>query len=123
MNGYFIIIFIVILYLLYYATQNIVTGLTAAAVLCLATWPFRNIIGFIYISEDNKNIKISSVNYWGKRVDKIIPTDDWIPLMDMSPKPMDAVFLSPQLADGTQYKLLLRFGKILNAKKMGEVLE
>ncbi|XP_028174665.1 transmembrane protein 186 [Ostrinia nubilalis] len=98
-------------------------GLTGAALLCLATLPFRNIIGFLYISEDNKYIKISSVNYWGKRVDKVIPADDWMPLLDMSSKPMDPIYLSPQLTDGSTYKLLVKFGNVLNAKKMGQVLE
>ncbi|KAL0841229.1 hypothetical protein ABMA28_014963 [Loxostege sticticalis] len=98
-------------------------GLTGAAVLCLATLPFRNIIGFLYISEDNKHVKISSVNFWGKRIDKIIPVDDWIPLLEMPPKTFDSIYLSPQLTDGTKYKLLVKFGKVLNAKKIGQVLE
>lgn len=91
--------------------------------LSLATLPFRNIIGHLYISEDNKQIKISSLDFWGRRKDRIIATEDWIPLLDMPPKTMDAIYLTPQLTDGTKYKLLVRYGKIYNVEKMGRVLE
>lgn len=89
----------------------------------LASLPFRNIIGFLYISKDNKKIKISAIDYWGKRKDRIVPADDWIPLLDMQPKNMDPFFLTPCLTDGTKYKLLIRFGKVFNVQKMGKVLE
>ncbi|XP_013199954.1 transmembrane protein 186 [Amyelois transitella] len=98
-------------------------GLTAAAVLSLVSLPFRNIIGFLYITEDNQFIKISSVDYWGKRKDKIVRTEDWFPLFDLPPKAIDSFYLSPQLSDGAKYKLLVKYGKILNAKKISEVLE
>ncbi|XP_053607690.1 transmembrane protein 186 [Plodia interpunctella] len=98
-------------------------GLTAGAVLSLVTWPFHNVIGFLYISEDNNKIKISSVDFWGKRKDSIINTDDWIPLLELPPKTMDAVYLTPQLTNGTKYKLLIKFGKVFNSNKIGKVLE
>ncbi|KAL4712257.1 hypothetical protein ACJJTC_004019 [Scirpophaga incertulas] len=98
-------------------------GLTATALLSIATLPFRNIIGFLYISDDNKSIKISCVDFWGKRKDKIIDVEDWIPLLDIAPKPLDAIYLSPKLVDGTSYKLLIRYGKILNHSKISQVLE
>lgn len=63
------------------------------------------------------------MNFWGKRQDKIIATEDWIPLLDMPPKVTDAVFLQPKLSDGTKYKLFVRFGDVLNPSKMGQVLE
>ncbi|KAJ2946035.1 hypothetical protein O0L34_g4953 [Tuta absoluta] len=98
-------------------------GLTGAAVLCLSTLTFRNVIGHLYISEDNTEIKISSVDFWGRRIDKIIPADNWVPLLDMAPKTLDALYLTPELTDGTKYKLPIKFGKVLNAQKMGQVLE
>ncbi|CAG9786173.1 unnamed protein product [Diatraea saccharalis] len=98
-------------------------GLTAAALLSLATLPFSNIIGFLYISEDKKLIKISSVNFWGKRIDRIVNVDDWIPMLELPAKTLDPIYLSPQLSDGTKYKLFLKFGNVLNEKRIGEVLE
>ncbi|XP_037301500.1 transmembrane protein 186-like [Manduca sexta] len=98
-------------------------GITGLIVLSAATLPFKNVIGFLYISENNKYIKISSVDFWGKRVDKIVSVDDWIPLLDMAPKKMDAFYLSPQLVDGSKYKLFVKFGNVLNSTKMGQVLE
>ncbi|XP_026319084.1 transmembrane protein 186 [Hyposmocoma kahamanoa] len=98
-------------------------GITGLIVLSLATLPFRNIIGHLYISEDNKQIKISSLDFWGRRVDRIIATEEWVPLLDLPPKIIDAIYLTPQLMDGTKYKLLVRYGKIYNAEKMGHVLE
>ncbi|KPJ02758.1 Transmembrane protein 186 [Papilio xuthus] len=98
-------------------------GITGAAVFSLASIPFRNLIGFLYISEDNKSIKISSVDFWGRRKDRIIDADDWIPLYDMPPKFTDPLFRTPQLSDGTKYKLVMKYGKIINATKVGQVLE
>ncbi|XP_068631595.1 transmembrane protein 186 [Battus philenor] len=98
-------------------------GVTGAIVLSLASFPLRNTIGFLYVSEDNKFIKISSVDYWGRRKDKIINSNDWIPMFDLSPKVMDGIYRTPQLSDGTKYKLFVRFGKIVNGTKMAQVLE
>ncbi|XP_013143363.1 PREDICTED: transmembrane protein 186 [Papilio polytes] len=98
-------------------------GVTGAAVLSLASLPFRNLIGFLYISEDNKLIKISSLDFWGQRKDRIINADDWIPLYDMPPKFTDQLYRTPKLSDGTKYKLVMKYGKIINATKVGQVLE
>ncbi|XP_023946744.2 uncharacterized protein LOC112052065 [Bicyclus anynana] len=98
-------------------------GLTGAAVLTLGTFPFRNIIGHLYISEDDKKIKISSVGFSGKRIDRIVDVDDWIPLLEMEPKKTDALFLSPQLRDGTKYKLFIKFGVVRNPARMSHILE
>ncbi|CAG5059707.1 unnamed protein product [Parnassius apollo] len=62
-------------------------------------------------------------DFWGKRKDKIIDANDWIPLLEMSPKIRDAIYLTPKLSDGTEYKLIIKFGKVLNAQKIGQVLE
>ncbi|XP_045535754.1 transmembrane protein 186 [Papilio machaon] len=98
-------------------------GITGAAVLSLASIPFRNMIGFLYISEDNKFIKISSVDFWGRRKDRIIDADDWIPLYDLAPKFTDSLYCTPHLSDGTKYKLVMKYGNIINATKVGQVLE
>ncbi|XP_063533934.1 transmembrane protein 186 [Cydia strobilella] len=98
-------------------------GVTGATLFSLASLPLNNAIGFLYISEDNKLIKISSVDFWGRRRDRIVSADEWIPLLDMKQKKMDAIYLSPQLTDGTKYKLFIKFGKVLNSTKMGQVIE
>lgn len=100
-----------------------VTGITGTAVLSLASLPFRNIIGFLYVRVDDKKVKISSVDFWGKRKDKIVKVDDWFPLLNVPPRITDALYLTPILADGSKYKLFVKFGKVLNAQKMGAVLE
>lgn len=106
-----------------FSIHCLVTGITGSAVLSLTTLPFRNTIGYLYISSDNQKVKISSMNFWGKRQDKIIATEDWIPLLEMPPKATDAVFLQPKLSDGTKYKLFVKFGNVINPSKMGQVLE
>lgn len=100
-----------------------VTGITGTALLSLGSLPFRNIIGYIYLRVDDKKIKISSVDFWGRRKDRIVKADDWFPLLDMPPKATDAIYLTPLLADGTKYKLFVKFGNVLNPKRMGQVLE
>lgn len=128
------ILLLIVSYWLYFCIINIYnnwlnnvvlwfSGVTAGALLTVTSLPFKNIIGFLYISEDDKNIKISSINFWGKRVDRIVSADDWTPLFDMAPRKLDVLFLSPKLSDKTQYKWFVKFGKVLNAKKIGKVLE
>lgn len=63
------------------------------------------------------------MDFWGRRIDKIVPVDDWIPLFELSPKKMDVLYLRPQIADGSEYKLFIKFGNIINHKKMSQVLE
>ncbi|KAM3964374.1 transmembrane protein 186 [Aphomia sociella] len=98
-------------------------GLTTGLALLIPSVLFRNIIGFLYISRDNEYIKISSVDFWGKRSDKIVSVDNWVPMLDMKPRIMDAIYLTPHLTDGTKYKLFIKYGNILNPKKIGQVLE
>ncbi|XP_038212379.1 uncharacterized protein LOC119832721 [Zerene cesonia] len=98
-------------------------GITGGVVLSLASLPFKNVIGHIYISDDNNFIKISSIDFYGRRVDRIIKTEEWIPILDMEPRILDAFYLKPELTDGTKYKLLIKFGTVKNSRKMGEVLE
>lgn len=107
----------------YASKLYLLLGITGAVVLALGTLPFRNIIGHLYISENNEKIKISSVGFSGKRVDRIVNVDDWIPLLEMQPRKTDLIYLSPQLTDGTKYKLFLKFGVVINSKKIGQVLE
>ncbi|CAB3224172.1 unnamed protein product [Arctia plantaginis] len=98
-------------------------GLTGSALLSLVSLPFRNTIGFLYVSKNNEKVKISSMDFWGRRRDKTIPVDDWIPLLELSPKKMDPLYLTPQIADGSKYKLFIKFGNIMNQTKMSLVLE
>lgn len=63
------------------------------------------------------------MDFWGKRKDVIVAAKDWVPLMDMPPKVLDPIYLQPALADGTRYKLFVKFGKVHNAHKISQVLE
>ncbi|XP_050667226.1 uncharacterized protein LOC126966949 [Leptidea sinapis] len=102
---------------------SVLIGVTGGAVLSLASLPFKNVIGHIFISEDNKSIKISSLDFYGRKIDRIIRSEEWIPILDLKPKNTDVLFLTPKLTDGTVYKLPVRFGIVKNQKKMSEVLE
>ncbi|XP_050346202.1 uncharacterized protein LOC126770723 [Nymphalis io] len=98
-------------------------GITGGAVLSLCTLPFKNIIGQLYLSQDNKFVKISSVGFSGQRIDRIVDVNDWIPILDLKPRTMDAIYLRPELTDGSKYKLFVKFGIVRDSKRMGQVLE
>ncbi|XP_026488376.1 uncharacterized protein LOC113395049 [Vanessa tameamea] len=98
-------------------------GITGGAVLSLCTLPFKNVIGQLYLSEDNKFVKISSVGFSGKRIDRIVDVNDWIPILDLKPRTMDAIYLRPELTDGTKYKLFVKFGIVRDSKRIGQILE
>lgn len=100
-----------------------ISGITGGAVLSLFTLPFKDVIGHLYLSEDNKFVKISSLGFSGKRTDRIVNVKDWVPIMDLQPRTTDALYLTPQLVDGTKYKMFIKFGLVRDAKRMGQVLE
>lgn len=101
----------------------IVSGLTGTALFSLASIPTSDIIGILYINEDCTKIKISFIDFWGRRKDRIINSEEWIPLLDLKSRKTDLVYLTPELTDGSKFKLFFRFGQVLNSTKIGKVLE
>ena len=42
----------------------------------------RRVIGFVYVSHDGKHVKLSHLDFWGRRVDLSVPVTALVPLRD-----------------------------------------
>lgn len=52
-------------------------------IICTASYFFKNTIGMIYVTEDEKKLKVVSCNFKGQRVDTVINTNDWMMFSDL----------------------------------------
>ena len=77
---------------------------------------FRHVVGSVYISEDEKFVRISHLTFFGNRTEKIAPLDNILHLTETNDN-VQNTFL--RLCDTTpsppsNYFLTLKFGGILN---------
>lgn len=78
---------------------------------------FNNAIGYIYIKDDNKSIKFSSVGYWGERVDVDTSIDKICAFGDEPSIINNPWYRKVRLADSkTIYKIYESVGEILDPK-------
>lgn len=89
-------------------------GLTSWCTLAISSLFVRNLIGFVYINDNNDKLKLAYVDYWGKRNDVCVDLDDVIPENGKSkPSKLDFYQSLCLYSDKTvKYKLLTRFGRI-----------
>ena len=83
---------------------------------------FHKVIGFIYLSTDNSTVKVSYLNFWGKRVDLYCPLQDIIPLSDMQENTSDIYIKFVQYSSPQVLYLTLRFGHITDLDLFTKVL-
>lgn len=82
----------------------------------------KDIVGFIYANEDATKIKIAYLDFWGKRVDIIVDTNDIIPFSEQ-PQSLLAAFYVNLCRYSTKDKLKvnLRFGRILDNDRFMQI--
>lgn len=81
-------------------------------------------IGFIYMSSDENTVKISSVDFWGKRKDELISARDIVPFSDLPISMADGLYLKVKRFSSNQnFKLNLRFGVILDRDRFNKVFK
>lgn len=96
------------------ATLVGVVGLTSWCTLSICSLFVRNLVGIIYINDNNDKLKLAYVDYWGKRHDVCVELDDVIPEMEKEkPSKLDFYHTICLYSDEkVKYKLLQRFGSI-----------
>ncbi|EZA57474.1 hypothetical protein X777_02482 [Ooceraea biroi] len=73
----------------------------------------NNLVGYIYLKQDNSRIILSYVNYWGKRTDLESPVNDVIPMSDNPRRITDFLFKKITfLSRKETLKLNMKFGLI-----------
>ncbi|KAL1116003.1 hypothetical protein AAG570_005498, partial [Ranatra chinensis] len=91
---------------------------STAAVFCVSEL-FTNLIGFVYISKDLTEVKISYLDYWGKRKDVITNLSDIGPL-GLNSK---LYFLVKRLSSNESFKLSMKFGEIINTEAFVKIFK
>lgn len=94
---------------------------------CLALYSLgyltQDFIGFIYYKEENETAKVSYIDFWGKRKDLEIPTQDIIPITELPVTPFDGLYFTfRRFSSKKTLKLSLKFGIILDKDKIKQVL-
>ncbi|XP_035230590.1 transmembrane protein 186-like isoform X2 [Stegodyphus dumicola] len=102
---------------------NVVVGAATFACLTLYVFTmfFRRFIGIIYVTKDEKYVKISHLTFWGRRNNIILPVQNLVPLTDGECKATDA-YMKLHMYNSSEYLYLtLRFGRILDYDKFQNV--
>ncbi|XP_015928993.1 transmembrane protein 186 [Parasteatoda tepidariorum] len=96
-------------------------GVLAGLTLYPITWFFRKLIGIIFVSEDNRIVKVSHLSFWGKRINIVVPTENIIPLTDCEYNPKD-IYVRFQRYDVKDVLFFtLKYGEVLNKEKFQHV--
>ncbi|XP_065368508.1 transmembrane protein 186 [Calliphora vicina] len=89
-------------------------GVTTWCTLAISSLFIRNLIGIIYINDNNDKLKLAYVDYWGKRHDVCVELADVVPEGEKSKASKFDFYQSLCLYsdDKVNYRLLNRFGMI-----------
>ncbi|XP_043831079.1 transmembrane protein 186 [Dromiciops gliroides] len=100
------------------------TGGIATFALAMLYWVshfFRRLVGILYVNEAGTMLRVAHLTFWGRRQDTYCPVANIIPVSETSERPFD-VFLKIQQYDVDEtFYLTLRFGRILDRKRFGQV--
>lgn len=82
------------------------------------------LIGFVYLSEDKSMVKVSSVDFWGRRKDEIISVDDIVPFSDLPSTITDSLYLRfVRFSKSGHLKINLRYGIVLDKSDFNKVFK
>ena len=81
---------------------------------------FRKLVGHLYVSKNEMQVKISHLTFFGGRCDLIVPADDLVPLCELPDSATDVYVRMKRYSDdgsgggGFGMILCLRFGGVLD---------
>ncbi|KAH8353961.1 hypothetical protein KR067_006191 [Drosophila pandora] len=89
-------------------------GVSGLATLSLVSLAARNLVGFIYINEQQDLLKLAYVDFWGRRKETLVDTEDLMPNWEQSTasRLKFVVPISLRSDPKQRYKLLNRFGQV-----------
>ncbi|PNF38937.1 hypothetical protein B7P43_G07459 [Cryptotermes secundus] len=77
---------------------------------------FYKLVGAIYLSSDSSRIKISYLDFWGKRVDIYCPVSDVVPFSEIRERTGDIYINLRRYSTPQTLHFTLRFGTVLDAE-------
>ena len=100
------------------------TGISGTFTLSVVGYLLKNMVGLVYTNSNNPEIvKISYMDFWGRRRDVEKPTTDIVPLSEISKSIFDQYFTKLKFysSDKEEYKLVHRFGGIVDLELFSKV--
>ncbi|KAH8390184.1 hypothetical protein KR200_009242, partial [Drosophila serrata] len=89
-------------------------GVSGLATLTIASYAATNLVGFIYVNEQQDLLKLAYVDFWGRRKETLVDPQDLLPSWEQR-TPSRLKFVSPiclRSDPSRQYKLLSRLGHV-----------
>lgn len=96
---------------------DVFSGLLATLALHTLGILFYNLVGALYLHSDGETVKISHLDYLGRRIDIICPKDDIIPFSDFGDNVNDPFVFIRRYTDSQKLRLSLRFGKVIDDER------
>ncbi|XP_058455843.1 transmembrane protein 186 [Malaya genurostris] len=87
-------------------------GLATTLTLLLFSFATNNLVGFVYTDERSGKVKISYVDFHGKRQNRVYPVDSIVPRTELGRSILKFYFPVKTHDDGKIYKLIHRYGEI-----------
>lgn len=82
----------------------------------------NNFVGFVYINNEEKTVKLSYIDFWGKRKDEIVKMEDIVPMCDLTRSVTDSLYLKvKRYSMKDTLKLNLQLGHILDESSFNKV--
>lgn len=99
--------------------------ITLGGVSCCALYSvgiiFYKLVGALYLSSDSSTIKISYLDFWGKRVDIFCPVSDVVPFSEISERSGDIYINLRRYSTPQTLHFTLRFGTVLDTELFTDV--
>ncbi|EDV56197.2 transmembrane protein 186 [Drosophila erecta] len=89
-------------------------GVTGLITLTLASYASTNLVGFVYVNEQQDLLKLAYVDFWGRRQETLVETEDLLPSWEQGSSSRLRFVSSICLRSDPKrrYKLLNRFGHV-----------
>ncbi|XP_055548481.1 uncharacterized protein LOC129732041 [Wyeomyia smithii] len=89
-------------------------GLSTTLTLLLFSYFTNNLVGYVYADDRFQNVKISYVDFHGKRQNRIYPVNEIVPRTELGRSLLKFYFPIKNHSNDEVYKLVHRYGQIYN---------
>ncbi|XP_062546518.1 transmembrane protein 186 [Armigeres subalbatus] len=96
-------------------------GFSTTLTLLLFSYLTNNLVGYVYTDDDFKRVKISYVDFNGKRQNSIYSIDDIIPRSELGRTLLRFYFPIKNHDNGHVYRLVHKYGEVYNEKAFQKV--
>jgi len=89
-------------------------GISGLVTLTLASYAASNLVGFVYVNEQQDLVKLAYVDFWGRRQETLLDVEDLLPSWEQG-RPSRLRFVSPiclRSDSKKRYNLLNRIGHV-----------